>query len=129
MKVKINSIKQHDCTVGVLNYGDFRCFTLELPDLENKQNVSCIPHGTYECVKYHSNTHGQCIAIKNVIGRTNVRIHSGNFTRQILGCVLVGESLIDIDDDGVIDVSNSRRTLKKLLNVLPDNFQLEINRC
>lgn len=129
MKAILKTIKQHDCTVGVLNYGDFRCFTLELPDLDNKQNISCIPQGTYQCVKYHSNTHGLCIAIRDVLGRTNIRIHSGNFTRQILGCILVGQSLLDMDNDGIVDVSNSRDTLKKLMAILPDNFLLEITRC
>lgn len=129
MKVTIQSIKQHDCTVGVLNYGDFRCFTLELPDLDNQPNISCIPQGTYKCSKFTSPTHGLCVAVHNVPNRTLIRIHTGNFTRQILGCILVGQSLVDIDNDGIIDVSNSGNTMKKLMSVLPNEFLLEIKRC
>jgi len=126
--LKLKTIKQNDCTVGVLTFGTFRCLTLELPDLDNQQDISCIPHGLYQCEKYHSNTHGWCVAIHDVLDRTFIRIHAGNFTRQILGCILVGSSITDIDGDGILDVSNSGNTMKKLMAILPDKFELEITR-
>ena len=125
-QLKVTRIKQKDCTVGILNFYGFRCFTLELPDLNNKQNVSCIPDGRYQCKKIVSHNLGSCIEIQNVLNRTYVRIHSGNYTKQILGCILVGESLKDINNDGIIDVTNSKATLKELMSMLPDEFELII---
>ncbi len=124
--VVITRIGQDDCTVGILNYEGFRCFTLELPDKDNQQNISCIPPGKYHCKQIVSPSLGNCIDVMGVPGRTYIRIHSGNFTRQILGCVLVGDSLKDIDKDGIIDVTNSGATLKRLMKMLPRKFGLLI---
>jgi hypothetical protein len=122
----ITRIYQNDCTVGILETGDFRCFTLELPDLDNQQNISCIPDGTYTVNKHYSERLGACFNIQDVEGRTFIRIHTGNYTRQIQGCILVGSSLVDMDQDGTIDVSNSLSTLKRLFEEMPDEFKLTI---
>jgi len=37
-----------DCTIGRLHLNGFQCFTLELPDLDNQQDISCIPDGEYK---------------------------------------------------------------------------------
>ena len=124
--MKISRIYQDDCTVGVLEHENFRCFTLELPWLDNRTGVSCIPPGSYVCRKIVSPSLGECIEIQNVVERTYVRIHAGNYTSQIEGCVLVGSSLADINNDGIIDVANSRNTLKQLMSNVPDVFNLDI---
>ncbi len=124
--IKISRIYQDDCTVGVLTYNGFRCFTLELPDKENQPNVSCIPAGTYQAFKRNSPKNGNVIELKHVLNRTNIQVHSGNYTSQILGCILVGDSLKDINRDGIIDVTNSKVTLGKLLELLPDEVKVRI---
>jgi len=118
----------NDCTIGRLNFQEFNCLTLELPWLDNKINVSCIPAGVYEASLYNSPKHGRVVLLKDVEGRTFIEIHSGNFTRQILGCILVGDSLKYLDDDDTLDVTNSYRTLQKLLGLLPQEFLIEIIR-
>ena len=117
-----------NCTVGVGTTKDLTFFTLELPDLDNAPNISCIPEGTYKCVRITSPSLGECFDVYNVIDRTYIRIHAGNFTSQIQGCILVGDSLKDINGDGVIDVLNSKDTLNKLLESLPKIFLLKITR-
>lgn len=126
MNLKIKRFYNDDCTLGRLRYGNFHCFTLELPDLDNQTDISCIPAGTYEAVKYQSPSKGDVILLKGVPNRTYIEIHSGNYTSQILGCILVGDSIKDINNDGVPDVTNSVNTLKKLLSILPDSFKVEI---
>ena len=115
-----------DCTIGVLSCADFKCFTLELPNRGNQKNISCIPAGTYQASKYQSPTKGLVILLHGVQGRTYIEIHAGNYTNQILGCILVGDSIKFIDGDKIPDVSNSKDTLKKLLELLPDSFEVEI---
>lgn len=126
MNIRIKRIYQKDCTIGILSYGDFRCFTLELPYDNNQRGISAIPKGLYPCSKYTSSKFGPCIAVDGVNGRDHIRIHKGNYTYQIQGCILPGESLKDMDGDGIPDVTNSTKTLDKLLSLLPDNFWLEI---
>lgn len=128
MRLEIKTIMQDDCTVGFLNFAGFRCATLELPWKDNANDISCIPAGLYNCKKYKSSKHGWCVAIMGVTNRTLVRIHRGNFTKEILGCILVGEYHKDLDRDGITDVANSGKTMEKLMAILPDEFQLQIQR-
>ncbi len=127
MSLKIQRWYNEDCTIGRLSYGSFQCWTLELPLLNNATNISCIyPAGGYKGNKHFSPSNGDCIAINNVMERTNIQIHSGNYTSQIRGCILVGDSVKFLNDDQIPDVTNSKRTLKKLMSLLPDSFDIEI---
>lgn len=123
----IDRIYQDDCTVGVMSHeSGFRCMTLELPDKGNQQSISCVPAGVYECFKRVSGRNGNVFELRNVVNRSFIQCHAGNFTSQIQGCILVGDSLKDINNDGIIDITNSKATLNKLLALLPDEFVLLI---
>lgn len=127
LRLKITGRSHHnDCTLGRLSFGDYQCFTLELPWLGNQVRVSCIPPGVYEGKKILSPSLGECVDILNVPGRTYIRIHKGNFTRQILGCILVGTSIQFIDGDSIPDVGASTKAFTGLMNVLPDSFVVEV---
>ena len=128
MNLKIKRWYHDDCTIGRLSYGDFQCWTLELPLLNNASNVSCIyPAGGYKGQKHFSPNNGYCIAINNVMDRTNIQIHSANFLRQLRGCIAVGDSIKPSDRDGLPYVTNSKNTLRALLSILPESFNIEIN--
>ena len=128
MNLKIKRWYHDDCTIGRLSYGDFQCWTLELPLLNNASNVSCIyPAGGYKGQKHFSPNNGDCIAINNVMDRTNIQIHSANFLRQLRGCIAVGDSIKPSDRDGLPYVTNSKSTLRALLAILPESFNIEIN--
>lgn len=115
-----------DCTTGRVSFGNFQCHSLELPWKNNKTDISCIPNGIYHCEKIHSTTLGWCFRVLNVPFRTLVRGHSGNFTSDILGCIVFGDSIKDINHDSILDVTNSKDTFTKLMVKLPDKFTLEI---
>lgn len=130
MKLQLKTFSTDSNTLGFMKFGGlFSCYTLELPWLDNENEISCIPAGTYECEKHVSPTHGECISVKDVPGRTHILIHKGNYTRNTLGCILVGKSIADIDNDRTLDVTSSGATLKKLMDTLPAKFQLEIVRA
>lgn len=128
MNLKIKRLHLDDCTIGSISYGiDFRAFTLELPWQDNIKSHSCIPAGFYQCKKIVSPSLGECIEVSSVVGRTYIRIHKGNYTYQIQGCILVGDSIRDINGDLTPDVTYSGNTLDKLMKVVPDNFVLEVS--
>lgn len=104
----------------------FYCDTLELPWLNNQTQISCIPPGIYTVTKRWSQKFKNHLHITNVKDREWILIHSGNYNRDILGCVLVGSDLKDIDGDGELDVIESRITLNKILEIVPDTIKLEI---
>lgn len=123
--IKIKRWYLPEATVGRLTLGEFRCFTLELPDKGNAPNVSCIPPGTYKAFK-RVKPSGVVIQLEGVPGRSGIQMHAGNFTRQILGCILPGDGIKDLDSDTIPDVTNSEPTLRKILALLPDRFEITI---
>lgn len=108
----------------------YRCKAIELPDLGNQRNISCIPEGIYDCQKYVSPTKGNCFHVLNVKGRDSILIHKGNYIngnkRDSLGCILCGEYFEDINKDGSIDIGGSTKALQALLEIMPDEFKLII---
>ena len=126
-KIVIDRKYYDDCVVGRLTYKGFQCFTLELPYKDNQRNISCIPPASgYVGRKHVSPKNGECISINNVFHRTHIQIHKGNFTSDIEGCILVGDSVKFLNSDSIPDVTNSKNTLNKLLGMLPDKFTIEI---
>lgn len=100
--------------------------TVELPWKDNKNQISCIPVGTYDVKKFNSPKHGLCFLIQNVPGRSMCEIHSANFARELLGCIAPGLSHADIDKDGLPDVTSSKIAMGKLLDFMPETFKLTI---
>jgi len=105
----------------------FRCFTLELPWKQNKQMVSAIPEGHYKIKKRNSPKYKNHLHVLDVKDRSWILIHNANYVRQLNGCIAVGEKRIDIDKDGLTDVTNSVNTLKKLVDMLPEETFLTIS--
>jgi Family of unknown function (DUF5675) len=83
--------------------GQAFCVTLERPDQGNLPNVSCIPTGTYQCVKVHSTHFGvDLFAVQNVPGRENIEIHFGNVDTDSLGCILLGSEFGTVNNQPAI---------------------------
>ena len=84
---------REDATLGMLVIDDLPfCATLEEPWKENRRRVSCIPAGTYDVDWSFSPKFGKVLPIlREVKGRKYIRIHTGNHTGHISGCLLVGE--------------------------------------
>lgn len=108
-------------TRGVLKFNNtVLCHTLELPWRSNEKNNSCIPEGSYPSYKTSSPRFGSCFYIGDVPSRSAILIHAGNSLADTRGCVLVG---LDVDDKKVL---HSRLAMTRLLNKLPQTFNLEI---
>ena len=83
--------------------GHFFCDTLERPDLNNQDEISCIPKGEYRVGWYDSPHFGRLLPqILNVPNREYILIHPANFVNELKGCVAVGKN------DIVGGLSNSR---------------------
>jgi hypothetical protein len=113
------------CTFGILK--DERnipfLVTLELPWLDNQHNVSCIPTGTYECFRENSPKHGIVFELRNVPDRQEVQVHIGNYPKDTLGCILVGQKYT-----GEASIGESTLAFKTFMDKLEgvDKFTLKI---
>lgn len=93
----------------------FSCRTLELPWLNNRKQVSCIPAGRYEMIWEHSPAFRRKLwELRNVTRRSEIKFHVANFHRELNGCIGVGDFHLDLDGDGYRDLRNSRMTLDKI---------------
>ncbi|WP_370242908.1 DUF5675 family protein [Marisediminitalea sp.] len=69
-------------------------YTLELPDLQNQVNVSCIPEGVYILDRDHTGRH-RYYRFREVPGRTDIEIHPASRTSQLLGCIAPCMKILD----------------------------------
>lgn len=107
-------------------YQVFSCVTLELPDRENQTSISRVPAGKYTCKRRYSEKYGNHYILMDVEGREYILMHFGNYYTNTRGCILMGNDFADINKDGHIDVTSSKNTMKTLVNVMPEEFELTI---
>lgn len=87
-------------TFGELVVDNFVYLTGEAPWLDNQENLSCIPVGTYRCMRtYSPRFERDTYQLKDVWRRTDVRIHPANFMgdrrrglyQEVQGCIALGK--------------------------------------
>lgn len=113
-----------DCTLGVVTdkNKEIICYSLELPWLDNKPEISCIPPGTYTVSINNGEKKG--FRLNNVIGRRDILIHIGNTVKDSKGCLIWGSSAGKLG--GIDGVRDSTVTINSLLQKYPMGFILEI---
>ena len=91
----------------------FGCNTVERGWNNNQKSISCIPVGKYPIVLEYSPRFDTMLwEIKEVPGRSECKIHSANFAKDLNGCIAPGYYRKDMDKDGIVDVGKSRDALK-----------------
>ena len=111
----------------------FTCKVAELPDRDNKTNISRIPAGRYKVVPYTSKRFGKVYLIVDVKARTYILTHSGNLAGDVSkgfrthshGCILLGKYFGVLN--GQRAVMCSRPIVRSFSNLMGDKpFTLEI---
>lgn len=75
-------------TLGFIRYKDFFCFTMEPAKTIGK---GCIPCGTYPIEwEWSEKFQDKLWELKNVPGRSEIKVHAGNTVGDTEGCILVG---------------------------------------
>lgn len=109
--------------------------TLELPWLNNQRQISCIPEGTYKVVTRISQKYKRHLHILDVKDRSFILIHHGNFAgsknpktgkSDILGCILVGRTHNDLNNDGILDITHSISTMNQIMSLIKDDDNISI---
>lgn len=88
------------------------------------KGLTAIPNGRYLVkLTYSPNFKRILPEIINVNSFTGIRIHSGNFASDSLGCVIVGENKVK---GGVINSKVYEKKLIEILKKVPDGEQIWI---
>ena len=104
-------------TFGVLKIdGEAFCVTLEPPDNENYENISCIPENIYFCRRIVSRKFADTFMVKNVFGRTDILFHAGNVLEDTKGCIVLGQHFGKLRGDRA--VLNSGNTFQQFMRKL-----------
>ena len=120
MKIKlVRTTNGDDFTEGKLYVNDVQeCYTVEDTDRfledgnEKVYGKTAIPRGDYEVIISYSNRFKkELIEILNVPQFTGIRIHAGNSSRDTEGCIIVGSTNKQDDDNWV---GNSKTAYKDL---------------
>ena len=104
-----------------------KLYSMELPWKGNQRNISSIPKGIYKVITTRSPRFKKNMwLLLNVPGRDGIRIHSANYARELNGCIALGMGKADLDGDGNIDITSSRKAMDLALEHLGREFTLEI---
>ncbi len=98
-----------------------RFLTIE-PELnDNFKGISCIPTGQYEVDWEPSAKYTECYWVKDVAGRSYIKIHSGNTEDDTEGCIILGMGV------ALKGVKNSKAAISAFENVFrKQSFRLTI---
>ena len=123
-------------TYGVLLHDGIPfAVTLERPWLNNQQSISCIPVGTYTCLRCSASPDygykdspkfGNTFQVYAVPGRGNILFHKGNLEDDTHGCILVGEAFNPVK--GKLGITSSKEGFAEFFMLLTgvDEFTLVI---
>ena len=117
-----------DRTLGSLIHNDqVIAKTLELPWLENKRSVSCIPAGIYIVIKQlpKEGRPYEYFRLPNVPGRSGILIHRGTNPLHSKGCILVASRFKNINTE-FPELEERSKKLQWLIDTLPQEWELEI---
>ena len=89
MELELIRTYHPDGTNGEIRYNNARlCHSIELPWLNNRPQLSCIPEGRYELVIRFSHRFQWHLQLKNVKGRDLILIHpANNAKKELRGCI------------------------------------------
>lgn len=104
----------------------FSCCVLELPNRCNQKSISRINARKYLVKRRWSKKYGHHYIICDVEGREYILIHFGNYYKDTEGCLLFGNSFGDINKDGYMDVTSSKKTMERMIKIAPDEFEILI---
>lgn len=91
-------------TFGILAHEGNWWYSLELPDRENRRNISRIPSGSYDVsLRYSPHFKKKLYHVKRVPNRSFILIHGANFAgdtkkgwqTHLHGCIALGKQVVE----------------------------------
>lgn len=119
-------------TIGIMNVYQDSAFVCSFAVLEqewrnNERNNSCIPPGFYSVSHYSSARFPNTFIVQDTEPRTYILIHAGTYNTNTSGCILLGFSHTDLNDDGYLDIIHSKDAIKKLNEICKGESFINLN--
>ena len=104
--------------------GERVCYSIELPWLENKSQVSCIPEGKYELTIRYSEHLKWHLQVMNVKNRALILIHPANdAVKELKGCI-APVSILKSPGKGLLSLIAFEKLKAIVFPVLDQNEQV-----
>ncbi|HPT47919.1 MAG TPA: DUF5675 family protein [Candidatus Rifleibacterium sp.] len=100
--------------------------TLELPFRNNEANKSSILSAFYTVEPRNSDKFGDHLLVLGTAPRQLILIHYGNYPKDTEGCILIGAGFADINADGILEITDSRRAMRRLTKIVTGPAELII---
>ena len=135
MDLKLNRLtRSFDlATIGMLFVDDEPKFlTLEDPDKDNQQGVSCISEGAYQCKKTVNRRlkSGKLIPLTlevlDVPHRSGILFHGGNTQDDTRGCILLGMGLSLNNSRAITNSTSAMMVFREILQRVVEPINLYI---
>lgn len=133
IQLKLSRRKYTDSqTIGVMEVYKDNVFVSSLCSLErgwlnNAFNKSCIPKGNYIVKHHNSKFHPDTFIVEGTEPRTVILIHKGNYYQDSAGCILLGLSFTDLNNDKFLDVKYSSEAMNKLNEICKGEEIINLN--
>lgn len=117
-----------DRTLGsIYRNGETIAKTLELPWVQNKRGISCIPEGLYRVIRQDPKPSRPYpyFRLPNIPNRTGILIHRGTEPSHSRGCILTASRFRNINTSQP-SLEESGKKLQWMIDNLPEEFELEI---
>jgi len=96
--------------------------SLERGWLDNQNNISCVPPGTYDLkLEYSPRFKKDLWELYGVPGRSECKFHAANYWKQLNGCIALGNKHKDINGDGDPDITSSKMTMSVFHDMMGDS--------
>jgi len=87
--------------------------------LDNQQDISCIPEGKYPLkYEYSPRFKMNLWEIKQVPNRSECKFHSANYWYELNGCIALGITQKDFNNDGFVDNQYSKDALSDFHQIM-----------
>ena len=126
-KVTLDYTLGHCYIIHPLGMVEYVGCSIERGWRNNENNVSCVPEGIYPLILEWSPRFKKDLwELYSVPNRAEAKFHAANYASQLEGCIALGRKHVDINGDGIPDVTSSNVVMAEFHKILEKQNRSEV---